>query len=142
MLGCFLICCGAAAALQNGGFENVAADGMPGWQVQAQQASVQADRIRGKWYHFVCDVKPGRFDRIHLHLSFQPAGIGSVWWDNFRSGSLRIRNPDFEEITPSPLSRSGSFPNLGVLRHDSGSPGPTTHSRSSQPSSASFMVMV
>ncbi|MFH0965765.1 MAG: glycoside hydrolase family 20 zincin-like fold domain-containing protein [Planctomycetota bacterium] len=87
-----------AAALENGGFGEVRDGKLAGWDVRTQDAEVRPERIRGKWYHFICDVKPGRFDKIHLHLSFQAGGIGSIWWDNFRSEKLAIVNPDFEEV--------------------------------------------
>gem|GEM_PF-3329099 len=114
IIAVFLSIRAAAAPLQNGGFETVAAGAIPGWRIESEQAEVGTERIRGKWYHFVCDVKPGRFDRIHLHLSFQAAGIGSVWWDNFRSDTLPIRNPDFEELTDDGRLLGWEQDNAGV----------------------------
>jgi len=88
----------SSAALENGDFETVLKGKLAGWDVRADNAAVAPERIKGKWYHFVCDVKPGRFDKIHLYLSFQQHGVGSVWWDNFTSDDLKILNPDFEQV--------------------------------------------
>lgn len=89
----------SGGALRNGDFE-VLADGAPAhWEVAARAATVGPDRVRGKWYHFVCDVKTGRFDRITLYLSLAD-GTGSTWWDNFTSPNLAIANPSFEQVGP------------------------------------------
>ena len=96
LIGCASLC--SAAALEDGAFEVVADGTFTHWQVAAQGATVGPDRVRGKWYRFICDVTPGRFDRITLHLSMAD-GTGSMWWDNFTSETLQIANPDFEEVT-------------------------------------------
>ena len=95
---CTILIAASAAALENGDFETVDKGKLAGWEVQEDNAAVTPERIRGKWYHFICDVKPGRFDKIHLYLSFQQHGVGSVWWDNFTSDNLKIVNPDFEQV--------------------------------------------
>ena len=52
--------------LANGDFEQIEGGASANWQVTAKNATVAPDRVRGKWYHFICDVKTGRFDKIHL----------------------------------------------------------------------------
>lgn len=83
--------------LENGDFEQIEGGAAAKWTVTAKDATVAPDRVRGKWYHFICDVKTGRFDKIHLYLSMSD-GTGSTWWDNFTSDKLNIVNGDFEEV--------------------------------------------
>ena len=97
-LACLLVLSSRSFALENGDFETVRDGALAAWKVTAHDAVVRPERIKGEWCHFVCDVKPGRFDKIHLHLSYQQHGVGSLWWDNFTSENLNILNPDFEEI--------------------------------------------
>ena len=89
-----------AGEVGNGEFEEVEGKALARWEVRATGATVGADRVRGKWYHFICDVKTGRFDKIHLYLSLAD-GVGTTWWDNFKSEKLAIVNPSFEEVTPA-----------------------------------------
>ena len=104
----------AQAWLANGDFEEVQNDACVNWQVRsAGAATVGPDRVRGKWYHFVCDVKTGRFDKIHLYLSLAD-GVGAAWWDNFTSDALAIVNPSFEDVDSDGRLLGWRQDNVGV----------------------------
>jgi len=89
------------AHLCTGDFEQVANGRWADWELTAQDARVDAEQVKGNWYHFVCDFKTeeafARFDQTHLYLSLAAGSKGSVWFDNF-TGELPIKNPDFEQV--------------------------------------------